>query len=188
MNHKIISWFFSILLFQANFVVAKESGGMPQLNPEYYSSQIFWLIFFFSILFLLSHFLFLPKITSIRSKREELIDDCISESKKINDEIETIVAKMEKDLERAKEEFDVAIKKAYDQNKEIYEEKIKLINEGFENKKVKLSKNFLDSKNDITKNIQKYSISLSDQIYQIIMKEKIKGNINDFKEIVGEDS
>ena len=56
MNHKIISWFFSILLFQANFVVAKESGGMPQLNPEYYSSQIFWLIFFFSILFLLSHF------------------------------------------------------------------------------------------------------------------------------------
>ena len=174
------------LLF--SYVESAESGGMPQLNPEYYSSQIFWLIFFFSILFLLSHFLFLPKITSIRSKREELIDDCISESKKINDEIETIVAKMEKDLERAKEEFDVAVKKAYDQNKEIYEEKIKLINEGFENKKVKLSKNFLDSKNDITKNIQKYSISLSDQIYQIIMKEKIKGNINDFKEIVGEDS
>ena len=49
---------------------------------------------------------------------------------------------MEKDLERAKEEFDVAVKKAYDQNKEIYEEKIKLINEGFENKKVKLSKTF----------------------------------------------
>ncbi|MAZ07221.1 MAG: hypothetical protein CMM99_02830 [Rickettsiales bacterium] len=188
MNHRIISWFCSILLFQSNYVFAEESGGMPQLNPEYYSSQIFWLIFFFSILFLLSHFYFLPKITSIRSKREELINECISESKKINDEIETIVAKMEQDLEKAKEDFDVAIKKAFDQNKEIYEEKIKLINEGFENKKVKLSKNFFDSKIDITKNIQKYSISLSDQIYQIIMKEKIKGNVNEFKEIIGEDS
>ena len=107
MNHKIISWFFSILLLQGNLVVAEESGGMPQLNPEYYSSQIFWLVFFFSILFLLSHFFFLPRIASIRSKREELIDDCISESKRINNEIETIVAKMENDLEKAKEEFDI---------------------------------------------------------------------------------
>ena len=95
---------------------------------------------------------------------------------------------MERDLANAKEEYDATVKKAYDQNKKIYEEKIKLINEGFENKKIKLSKTFSDSRNDITKNIQKYSISLSDQMYYTIMKEKIKGNANDFENMVGEDN
>ena len=184
---RTITWFCVLALFQRNYVFAEESGGMPQLNPEYYTSQIFWLIFFFSMLFLLAHFFFLPKITSIRSKREELIDECISESKRINAEIETIISIMERDLANAKEEYDATVKKAYDQNKRIYEEKIKLINEGFENKKIKLSKTFSDSRNDITKNIQKYSISLSDQMYYTIMKEKIKGNANDFENMVGED-
>ena len=95
---------------------------------------------------------------------------------------------MERDLANAKEEYDATVKKAYDQNKKIYEEKIKLINEGFENKKIKLSKTFSDSRNDITKNIQKYSISLSDQMYYTIMKEIIKGNANDFENMVGEDN
>ena len=42
---------------------AAESGGMPQLNPEFWVSQIFWLIITFGILYLVLSKLILPKIS-----------------------------------------------------------------------------------------------------------------------------
>ncbi len=175
-----------ILLISCTVLAADDQGGMPQLNPESYTSQIFWLIIFFSLLLSLVHFVFLPKIVSIRSKREKFIDECISESKRINAEIESIINKIEADYQSAKEEFDSKIKKAYDENKQDFEEKNKIINEGFENKKIKLSKEISDSRNAIKSKLKKYSISLSDQIYQKIMNEKIKGNLDEFNEVIGD--
>ena len=46
--------FFQSIFFNFFFlreVFAAESGGMPQLNPEFWVSQIFWLIITFGILF-----------------------------------------------------------------------------------------------------------------------------------------
>ena len=42
---------------------AAESGGMPQLNPEFWISQIFWLTLTFGILYLVLSKLILPKIS-----------------------------------------------------------------------------------------------------------------------------
>ena len=175
-----------ILLISCKIFAADNQGGMPQLNPESYTSQIFWLIIFFSLLLGLIHYVFLPKIVLIRSKRETFIDECISESKKINAEIESIIKKIEIDYQSAKEEFDSKLKKAYDENKLAFEEKNKIINEGFENKKIKLSKEISDSRNEIKTKLKKYSISLSDQIYHKIMNEKIKGNIDEFNTVIGD--
>ena len=41
--------FFSFLSFKKVF--AAESGGMPQLNPEFWISQIFWLTLTFGFLY-----------------------------------------------------------------------------------------------------------------------------------------
>ena len=49
------------LLF--SYVESAESGGMPQLNPEFWFSQIFWLIITFGIMFILLSKLVLPKIS-----------------------------------------------------------------------------------------------------------------------------
>ena len=53
--------FFSILY--VNKVFAAESGGMPQLNPEFWVSQIFWLTITFGILYIVLSKLILPKIS-----------------------------------------------------------------------------------------------------------------------------
>jgi len=37
--------------------------GMPQLNPEFWAAQIFWLILTYSSLYLIIWKVFLPKIT-----------------------------------------------------------------------------------------------------------------------------
>ena len=55
-------------LFYLNFVFfsvaqSAESTGMPQLNPEFWISQIFWLVLTFGMLFIILSKLILPKIS-----------------------------------------------------------------------------------------------------------------------------
>ena len=66
---------------------------MPQLNPESFSSQIFWLFVFFSLLLFIMHFFFLPKIKNIRFKRNETIDTYLNETKELNKKIEDLIKK-----------------------------------------------------------------------------------------------
>ena len=62
MLKKII--FFNLLFSTFIIQISKsaESGGMPQLNPEFWISQIFWLIISFGILFIVLSKFILPKI------------------------------------------------------------------------------------------------------------------------------
>ena len=50
------------LAMNAGQVFGAEKG-MPQLNPEYWIAQIFWLIFIFVSLYFFIWKIFLPKIT-----------------------------------------------------------------------------------------------------------------------------
>ena len=72
--------FLQIVFFNFLFVekvLAVESGGMPQLNPEFWVSQIFWLILTFGILYgILSKFI-LPKISANLESRKTQISDNI---------------------------------------------------------------------------------------------------------------
>ena len=59
----------------ANQALGSEVG-MPQLNTEYWASQIFWLILIFAILYLIIWKIFLPKITySIENRKSRLVND-----------------------------------------------------------------------------------------------------------------
>jgi len=58
-------------------VFAAESGGMPQLNPEFWVSQIFWLIITFGILYIVLSKFILPKISSNLELRKSQIQENI---------------------------------------------------------------------------------------------------------------
>ena len=90
---------FSILFI--NFVfcaVAKsaESGGMPQLNPEFWISQIFWLILTFGTLFIVLSKLILPKISSNLETRKSQILENIETAEKQRQESESKIKEFEK--------------------------------------------------------------------------------------------
>ena len=62
------------LLF--SYVESAESGGMPQLNPEFWFSQIFWLIITFGIMFILLSKLVLPKISeNLESRKAQILEN-----------------------------------------------------------------------------------------------------------------
>ena len=63
-------------------VFAAETGGMPQLNPEFWISQIFWLTLTFGILYVVLSKLVLPKISTNLELRKSQIQENIEAAEK----------------------------------------------------------------------------------------------------------
>ena len=68
------------LIFLSFFFIkeafAAESGGMPQLNPEFWVSQIFWLVLTFGIMYLVLSKLILPKISNnLESRKSQILEN-----------------------------------------------------------------------------------------------------------------
>ena len=85
---------FYFLLF--SYVESAESGGMPQLNPEFWFSQIFWLIITFGIMFVLLSKLVLPKISENLEVRKAQILENIDAAEKQREESDKKLKEYEK--------------------------------------------------------------------------------------------
>jgi len=90
-----------IQIFTLNFVLVTsaqsgESGGMPQLNPEFWVSQIFWLVLTFGLLYIILSKLILPKISNNLESRKSQILENIETAEKQREESEKKVKEFEK--------------------------------------------------------------------------------------------
>ena len=94
------SIFLSFLFFMEAF--AAESGGMPQLNPEFWVSQIFWLILTFGVLYVVLAKLILPKISANLEIRKSQILDNIEAAEKQREESELKIEEYKKTVEASK--------------------------------------------------------------------------------------
>ena len=173
-----------VVLFFEKTNAADDKGGMPQLNPESFTSQVFWLFTLFSSLFLINHYLFLPKINKIRKERDDTIENLIKEADLINDSINQINEKMRADLEEAKNKKNSLIKQSFEKNKKILDRRILEINSEFENKKLELNSNIESNRNKMMSSIPSICVSLSDNLYEKIMGEKQKGSTNEFNKFI----
>ena len=63
---------------------------MPQLNPEFFFSQLFWLVITFSFLLFFLWRVSLPRISSVLEKRENKINNDIETAKQLQAEAEEI--------------------------------------------------------------------------------------------------
>ena len=84
--------FFQSIFFNFFFlreVFSAESGGMPQLNPEFWISQIFWLTITFGILYIVLSKLILPKISANLELRKSQIQENIEAAERLRENSET---------------------------------------------------------------------------------------------------
>ena len=103
---------FQYILFSFLFiekVFSAESGGMPQLNPEFWISQIFWLTLTFGTLYIILSRLILPKIS----------DNLETRKSKILENIEA-ADKQREDSEKKLKEYDKIISKSKLEAKNIF--------------------------------------------------------------------
>ena len=97
--------FFQLIFFNFFFlkeVFAAESGGMPQLNPEFWISQIFWLTLTFGILYVVLSKLILPKISANLELRKSQIQENIEAAEKQRQDSETKLKEFESIVSKSK--------------------------------------------------------------------------------------
>ncbi len=76
MLKKIILKTLAVYFLSINFIQAAESGGMPQLDPEFWFSQIFWLVITFGILYLVLSKIILPKISdNLETRKSQVLEN-----------------------------------------------------------------------------------------------------------------
>ena len=107
--------FFQLIFFNLFFleeVFAAESGGMPQLNPEFWISQIFWLTFTFGILYIVLSKLILPKISANLELRKSQIQENIEAAEKQRESSEAKLKEYDDIISKSKLEANNIFKEA----------------------------------------------------------------------------
>ena len=162
-----------IFVFQS-ITQSAESEGMPQLNPEIWISQIFWLTLTFGILFLVLSKFILPKISANLETRKSQILENIDIAEKQRKESEDKIKEYEKIILKSKDEaktlFSEARKKVLS---EINVKKETLENEI--NKEIKIAeKEIIELKNNAPEKVNKIAIETSKEL----VKELIDAEVN----------
>jgi len=72
----------------AQIAISAETGGMPQLDPKFWISQIFWLVVTFGILLIVLSKFILPKIrNNLETRKSQIMENIeIADNQKINSE------------------------------------------------------------------------------------------------------
>ena len=83
---------------------------MPQLNPEFFVSQLFWLVVTFSFLFVFLWRVSLPRIGNVLEKRERKISEDLSAAKELQAEASKIQETIESQLKQARADASEIIK------------------------------------------------------------------------------
>ena len=104
MLKKIIFQFLALSLIFTYSAQSAESGGMPQLNPEFWISQIFWLVLTFGLLFIILSKFILPKISNNLETRKSQILENIETADKQREETEKKVKEFDKIINDTKVE------------------------------------------------------------------------------------
>jgi len=161
------------LIFYVNKAYGSEAG-MPQLNPEFWISQIFWLTIIFSILYLIIWKIFLPKISYNIENRKSKIVNNLGEAEKLK-----------KDAEEKLNKYNQIIADTQKEAKKIIEESKKKIDIDIVNKKNKfndeIKKEIAVTEKEI-KNLKQSSVSninnIAAEISGLVIKQLFESDIN----------
>jgi F-type H+-transporting ATPase subunit b len=74
-----------LLVLGATPAVASK-GGLPQLDPTWFASQVFWLLIHFVVLYLIASKLILPRIAAVLDRRESRIANDLDQADRLNKE------------------------------------------------------------------------------------------------------
>ena len=154
--------FFQSIFFNFFFlkeVFSAESGGMPQLDPEFWISQIFWLTITFGILYLVLSKFILPKISSNLELRKSKIQENIEAAEKQRESSEIKL-----------KEYDEIILKSKIEAKNIFKNAREKIIKDINSKKEILDKQIEDEINNAEKEIEALRKVAAEKINKIAIE------------------
>ena len=148
-------------------------AGMPQLDPEYWASQAFWLILIFTILYFAISKFYLPKIKNNLDNRENKIKEDLENANKFREQSEAKIKEYQIILENAKKE----VSKIHFDSKSILDKDIQLKKEKMEKEIekeiLKAQKEILELKNNSISSINSIAGSIVSNIIENISGDKL---------------
>ncbi len=164
---------FCVALFMSTNQAYGSEAGMPQLNPEFWASQIFWLTIIFLSLYLIIWKIFLPKITySIENRKSRIVND-LNEAQKLKENAEKKLIEYNKIIENAKKEAKKIVeenKKKLDKDIEIKKQKF---NQDMEKEFDEVEKQIKDLKKSSVSNINKIASDTASEIVKEFMGTEV---------------
>ena len=145
-------------------------AGMPQLDPEFWVAQIFWLVLIFLSLYLVIWKIFLPRITTVVENRKLKIVNDLNEAQKLKESAEEKLKEYNKIIEKSKNEA----KKIIDDERKKLDQDIEKKKKDFNNQ---IDKEVASVEREI-KDLKKNSLSSISKIASETSMELMKKIIN----------
>ena len=171
---------FCLALCMAVFVLVNQAfgseAGMPQLNPEFWAAQIFWLLLIFLSLYLIIWKIFLPKITyNIETRKSKVVND-LHETQKLKEKAEKKLIEYNKIIEDTKREA----KKIIEDDKKKLDGEIKSkkqkFNDGIDKELIVIENEIKNLKKTSILNISKIATETSIEIIKHVIDVQINQN------------
>ena len=150
--------------------------GMPQLNPEFWMAQIFWLLLILSSLYIILWKIFLPKITdSIENRKLKVVND-LNETQKLKENAEKRLQEYNQIIEKSKIESKKILEDSKKKVEEDIKEKSAIFNKEIEKEISCTEKEIKDLKINSVQNINKIAIQISSEIIKQITGAEVNGS------------
>jgi len=169
---KIFFGIFIALLATEVKIIAAEAG-MPQLDPEFWASQAFWLILIFASLYLIMSKIFIPKIKGSLDNRDNKIKDDLDDAKNLN----ILATKKQKEYELTIENAKKEVQKIIFENKNKLQLDIQVKKNNFdkeiESEINKAQKEMLNLKKNSINDIARIAQEIASLIIENISGDKL---------------
>ena len=173
MLKKIIIQIFTLYFVLSTYAQSEESGGMPQLNPEFWVSQIVWLVLTFGLLYIILSKLILPKISNnLETRKSQILEN-----------IETAERQREESEKKLKE-FEKIILESKLEAKNYFNEARQKILEDINNKRNTLDKDIDDEINAAEQEINNLNTASIEKIKNIAVETSSEL----IKKLIGEEA
>ena len=164
--------FFNFFFFKEVF--AAESGGMPQLNPEFWISQIFWLTLTFGVLYIILSKIILPRISANLELRKSQIQENIEAAEKQRENSEMKLKEYENIILKSKLEAKNIFKEAREKVIKDINSKREILDKQIDEELVKVDQEIMVLKKNAPAKINKIAIETSSEI----IKKLIGADVN----------
>ena len=173
---KIIFQTFTFNFVLINIAQSAESGGMPQLNSEFWISQIVWLVLTFGVLYIVLSKLILPKISNNLETRKSQILENIETAEKQRNESEKKLKEFEKIILDSKIEAKNYYKQARQKVLNDINKKTIALQKYIDNEINTAEKEIIKLKSTSDDKITKIAIETSSDLIKQLIGEKVNNS------------
>ena len=168
------SIFFSFLFFKEAF--AAESGGMPQLNPEFWISQIFWLILTFGTMYVILSKFILPKISNNLESRKSQILENIEAAEKQREDSEAKLKEYDEIILKSKSEAKTIFNQTREKALKDISAKREVLDKQIDTEIAEAEKEINTLRKNAPNKINKIAIETSSELFQKLIGTEVNNS------------